>query len=120
MFCPPPPPPPPDTADDNIIAASAAAGANGDGDAGAPGPGNKKLTEAALSRSPPLLGFNEAVLRATEAALRSAGGGPESPPRPIGLGLPDTVAGAAAAKVGGLLFGHWRGGGGGVLRASVI
>lgn len=41
----------------------------------------------------------DTVLRAVEAAVRSAGGGPDSPPRPIGVGLPATAAGAEAAKV---------------------
>lgn len=68
-------------------------------------------------------------MRATEAALRSAGGGKNPPPRPIGIGLPDDFNGAATAKVrggdGGVLgsgrrwgrgvafFGHWKRGGGG-------
>jgi len=41
----------------------------------------------------------DSVFRAVEAAVRSAGGGPDSPPRPIGVGLPATAAGAEAAKV---------------------
>lgn len=47
----------------------------------------------------------ETVVRAVEAAVRSAGGGSGAPPRPIGMGLPGAAAmGAAeAAKVGGRL-----------------
>lgn len=48
----------------------------------------------------------DTLTRAVEAAVRSAGGGDDSPSRPIAVGLPSTDAGAAAAKV----FAGWLGG----------
>lgn len=42
----------------------------------------------------------DSVVRAVEAAVRSSGGGHNAPSRPIGVALPDSDAGATAARVG--------------------
>lgn len=71
---------------------------------GAEPKGRRARLEAAMSSST-AFAREGTVVGAVEAAVRSAGGGPGSSSRPIAVGVPDSVGGAAAVKV--------RGGGGG-------
>ncbi|CAM9769994.1 unnamed protein product, partial [Scytosiphon promiscuus] len=67
--------------------------------------GKRKDLDALLAGAVPTsYAPEETVVRAVEAAVRSAGGGSGAPPRPIGVGLPGTAAVEAAGAAKALAY----------------